>query len=101
MIVEAVIVTGALLAAATPAPVSNPEPVELAESFLTAVGKGESDKALDGLPKGALWASQQQRLEMLRGQIKTGMTLYGTYLDFEKVREVRYTSSVTRLVYVM
>jgi hypothetical protein len=98
------LVAGPALAAPAPdkaAPVENAQPLELTETFLEAVGKGDVDKALDALPKGAGWALQQQKPDVLRGQIKTGIGLFGAYLGIERVREEHYTPSIARLVYLM
>jgi hypothetical protein len=88
-------------AMAGPEAASKAEPQELAESFLEQVGRGEVDKALESLPKASPWASQPQKTEILRGQIKMGISLYGPYLGIERVRESRYSPSMTRLTYLM
>jgi len=77
------------------------EPTVLTEDFLRQVGRGEVDQALDNVMKGSTWSSQQQKVDLLRGQIKTAMGLYGAYLGIERVQEKQYSPSIVRLTYVM
>ncbi len=96
------IAVAALAGLADAAPVESPkEPVDLTEAFLEQVASGQVDAAFEALPKSSVWASRAQQVEILRGQTKTALGLYGRYIGIERIRESRYSPSITRLTYLM
>lgn len=75
-------------------------PSEQAERFLTEVGGGGVEGALDTICAGSLLAANVQQLVLLKGQIEMALPLYGGVLGFEKVEEEVFGDSLVRLTYL-
>jgi hypothetical protein len=76
-------------------------PSEHVEEFLRQVTTSESDQAMDRLFAGSGFAeSKPQDIVTLKSQTKMAMSLYGTPLGIEKIREEDLSPSLKRLVYL-
>jgi len=72
----------------------------VAETFLTAVGHGDVDAAVDTLTVGTFMTGKQKQLATAREQIKAIPGLYGKYLASEFIKQQDVGASITNLVYV-
>ena len=77
-------------------------PATKVSSFLTMVQEGKISEAYDQLFIGSsIPVSKPQAVEMLKMQTDNGLPLYGDIVEFEKIREEKFGTSIIRLVYVL
>ncbi len=100
VIAIASVLTGSTLAVRAEEKPAAPSPTARAEAFLSRVAKGEVDEALDDLVRGSLLLEKPMEVAALKGQIRTGVGLYGGHLGTELVREVKTKDAVIHLVYL-
>lgn len=76
-------------------------PAQVAEAFLTQVGKGESDAALDTLFAGSGMAElKPQAITAMKSQVKVALGIYGKANGFERISEVDFSPSLKRTTYL-
>ena len=79
----------------------NPGPTQLAEAFLTQLGKNEPDAALDNLFAGSGMAElKPQAITAMKSQVKVALGLYGKMTGFEKISETEFSPSLKRITYL-
>lgn len=79
----------------------NPGPTQLAEAFLTQLGKNEPDAALDNLFAGSGMAElKPQAITAMKSQVKAALGLYGKMTGFEKISETEFSPSLRRVTYL-
>ena len=77
-------------------------PKGAAEQFLRTLMSGEVDKAYDSLFQGSLLPVKKPgAFDVLKGQTKLAMPVYGKVVGFESVNEQKFGDSIVRLVYVL
>jgi hypothetical protein len=76
-------------------------PAQMAEAFLTQLGKGESDAALDSLFAGSGMAElKPQAIIAMKSQVKVALGICGKASGFERISEVDFSSSLKRTTYL-
>jgi len=81
---------------------SEEDPITKVSAFFTMVQEGKISDAYDQLFIGSnIPASKPQAVEMLKIQTNSGLPLYDSIIEFEKIREEKFGSSIIRLVYVL
>lgn len=89
------LLSGACLAA------ENPGPAQLAETFLTRLGKNEPDAAIDALFAGSGMAElKPQAITAMKSQVKVALGMYGKMTGFEKIGETEFSPSLKRMTYL-
>ena len=77
-------------------------PTQKVENFFQMIQNGKINEAYDLLLLGSsIPSSKPQGVQMLKTQTSSGLSLYGSILGFEKIREESFGVSVIRLVYVL
>ena len=73
----------------------------MAEAFLTQLGKGESDAAIDALFAGSGMAElKPQALTAMKSQVKVSLGVYGKATGFERISDVDFSPSLKRMTYL-
>lgn len=76
-------------------------PAQIAEAFLTQLGRGESDAALDALFAGSGMAElKPQAITAMKSQVKVALGIYGKAIGAEKINEVDFAPSLKRVTYL-
>jgi hypothetical protein len=79
----------------------SPDPAQLAEAFLTQLGKNESDAACDTLFAGSGMAElKPQAITAMKSQVKVALGMYGKMIGFEKIGETAFSPSLKRMTYL-
>ncbi len=77
-------------------------PKEQTELFFKSVLKGDISSAYDRLFVGSSIPKEKpQAVSVLKQQTQSGLPLYGEILGYERIRVVKYGTSIMRLVYVL
>ncbi|MCD4779782.1 MAG: hypothetical protein K8S27_04445 [Candidatus Omnitrophica bacterium] len=78
------------------------EPGEFIEKFFIQIKAGEIDEAYDNLFAGSgIPKMKPQAVEMIKMQTASGLPMYGKIIEFEKVREEKFGTSIIRFVYIL
>ena len=77
------------------------QPANIVDAYLTGLVSGDAAKSFDALMTHSR-IDEEKPLEIgaARGQISQAMQLYGKPSGYESISEVRYGTSITRLIYI-
>ena len=72
----------------------------IVESFMAGILRGEVDQSCDEIFLNSPIRESSEKVNLIKGQIKSGIGLYGKQLDYEFIKEQEYGNSIVRLVYI-
>ena len=80
----------------------NNTPRKISDAFFKSVMSNNISKAYDQLFIGSsIPSSKPQAVTMLKQQTQSGLPIYGKILGYEFIKEEKFGSTITRLMYVL